>query len=150
MEIRICDSVKQPGWLEMRTALWPDSNEHIHLSEMESQLGYPTRFLNLIAYDHDHLPVGFAEASIRHDYVNGTNSSPVVYLEGIYTKPAARRLGVASQLVEQVIQWGQDLGCTELASDTNLGNSISEKFHKSIGFQETERVIYFRKDIRRG
>ena len=32
----------------------------------------------------DDKPVGFAQCGLRHDYVEGTDSSPVGYLEGIF------------------------------------------------------------------
>lgn len=34
--------------------------------------------------DLDNQPAGFAQCQLRHDYVEGTESSPVGYLEGIY------------------------------------------------------------------
>jgi aminoglycoside 6'-N-acetyltransferase I len=37
------------------------------------------------------------------------------------------------------------MGCSEFASDTLLDNVESHKFHAALGFQETERVVYFRK-----
>jgi len=35
--------------------------------------------------------VRFVEASTRVDYVNGTRSSPVAFLEGLYVAPKSRR-----------------------------------------------------------
>lgn len=32
----------------------------------------------------DNMPIGFAQCGLRHDYVEGTESSPVGYLEGIF------------------------------------------------------------------
>jgi len=42
---------------------------------------------------------GLAEAAIRTDYVNGTVSTPVAFLEGLYVRPEARRRGAAAELV---------------------------------------------------
>ena len=36
-----------------------------------------------LLYENDK-PVGFAQCQLRHDYVEGTETSPVGYLEGIY------------------------------------------------------------------
>ena len=36
-------------------------------------------------------------------------------------------------------------GCREFASDAALGNELSHAVHRSLGFRETERVVYFRK-----
>jgi len=33
------------------------------------------------------LPIGFVEASLRSEYVNGTSTSPVAFLKGLYVVP---------------------------------------------------------------
>jgi aminoglycoside 6'-N-acetyltransferase I len=90
---------------------------------------------------------GFVEAALRMDYVNGCVSSPVVFLEGIYVEPWARRQGAARSLVEAVETWGRTQGCSEFASDALLENSDSHSMHRGLGFEETERVVYFRKSL---
>ena len=44
-------------------------------------------------------PVGFAQCQLRRDYVEGTRSSPVGYLEGIFVLPAYRNQGRARALL---------------------------------------------------
>ena len=92
--------------------------------------------------------LGFVEASKRADYVNGTSSSPVAFLEGLYVVPRARCRGVARTLVESVVRWALDQGCTELASDALIDNLTAHTVHRSLGFEETERVVYFRRALR--
>jgi aminoglycoside 6'-N-acetyltransferase I len=87
--------------------------------------------------------VGFVEASKRVDYVNGTNTSPVAFLEGLYVEPATRGNGVARALVGAVEAWAAAEGCTELASDSPLENVVAHAVHRALGFTETERVVYF-------
>ncbi|WP_085655832.1 aminoglycoside 6'-N-acetyltransferase [Pseudomonas sp. B11(2017)] len=145
--IQTCQSSEQPGWLPLRQALWPDAPEHEHRDDIEQQLKAPQRYINFVAYDPQNHPVGLAEASLRSDYVNGTDSSPVVFLEGIYVVPQQRRHGVAARLIEQVAQWGRENGCVEMASDTGLDNLVSQATHKALGFEETERVVYFRRPL---
>jgi aminoglycoside 6'-N-acetyltransferase I len=36
----------------------------------------------------------------------------------------------------------------ELASDADIANAVSHATHRALGFQETERVVYFRKVLR--
>ncbi|NLK04448.1 MAG: GNAT family N-acetyltransferase [Clostridiales bacterium] len=91
--------------------------------------------------------IGFAQASIRFDYVEGSDSSPVVYLEGIYVDENYRRRGVAQVLVKCVEDWGKDMGCSEIASDCVLDNYLSVDFHKGIGFKEANRLVCFIKSI---
>lgn len=145
--IEVCASVEQPGWLVLREALWPHCGRDEHLAEMASFLAHPQRYGQFVAYDASRRPVGFAEASRRSDYVNGTESSPVAFLEGIYVVPEARRKGVAASLVRAVSHWAQCAGCRELASDALLDNCVSHLVHHALGFEETERVVYFRKPL---
>src|SRR5947207_14595043 len=96
--IKACASVEQPGWLELRQALWPHCTREEHLAEMSSFLASPRRYAQFVAYSAGR-PVGLVEAAVRSDYVNGTSSSPVAFLEGIYVVPEARRKRVAASLV---------------------------------------------------
>jgi len=147
IRIEPCQSACQPGWLALRQALWPDSSAQEHLEEIAGLLDDPQRYINLLAYTADGRPAGLAEASLRHDYVNGTEHSPVVFLEGLYVSAEQRRQGIAERLIEAVAQWGRDRGCVEMASDTGLENLLSQTVHKALGFEETERVVYFRKTL---
>jgi aminoglycoside 6'-N-acetyltransferase I len=85
---------------------------------------------------------------LRCPYVNGCETSPVVFLEGIYVEPGARRQGLARRLGEEIEAWGKQAGCTEFASDIRVENRDSHAMHVALGFIETERVIYFRKAVR--
>ena len=89
--------------------------------------------------------IGFAQCQLRHDYVEGTDSSPVGYLEGIFIEKAYRRKGFAKQLLAACENWAKEQGCTEFASDCELGNTESLRFHLSLGFEEANRVICFKK-----
>jgi aminoglycoside 6'-N-acetyltransferase I len=131
----------------MRLALWPDTSEAEHLEEVQLFLADPARFGQFVAVAQDGQALGFAEAAVRSDHVNGTTSSPVAFLEGLYVEPAARRQGIARALVGAVAAWGRDRGCRELASDTDLENLVSQAVHARLGFVETERVVYFRRAL---
>jgi len=133
------------AWLALRSALWQDVSEAEHLAGMADALarGHYVR----LAVAADGAALGFVEASKRMDYVNGTSSSPVAFLEGLYVVPCVRRQGVARTLVESVVKWALDEGCTELASDALLDNRAAHTVHRALGFQETERVVYFRRAL---
>lgn len=95
----------------------------------------------------DNLPVGFAQCGLRTDYVEGTKSSPVGYLEGIFVKEDYRNKGYAKELLDACENWAKDKGCSEFASDCELNNTGSLKFHMAMGFDEANRIICFRKEI---
>ena len=105
------------------------------------------RFADFVAYSSSGEPIGVAEAALRTDYVNGTSSTPVAFLEGIYVLPDARRQGVAAALMQEVERWARESGCRELASDASLENQASHAVHRALGFEETERVLFFRKPL---
>ena len=84
---------------------------------------------------------------MRHDYVEGTSSSPVGYLEGIYVLPDHRHEGVARQLLKECERWAKSKGCSEFASDCELTNTESLQFHLNVGFEEANRIICFTKRI---
>lgn len=92
-------------------------------------------------------PIGFAQCQLRHDYVEGADSSPVAYLEGIFVKAPYRRMGIARQLLSMCEEWARGKGCTELASDCELNNDGSLGFHLNYGFSESNRIICFIKSI---
>ena len=91
--------------------------------------------------------VGFAQCQLRHDYVEGTKSSPVGYLEGIFVKEEHRKKGIAKELLRACENWALEKGCQEFASDCELENQTSLKFHMSVGFEEANRVICFTKKL---
>ena len=105
----------------------------------------PERFGQFIAYAPTYDPQGLVEVALRNDYVNGTKSSPVAFLEGVYVVPAERRRGIARLLMAAAEGWARARGCVEFASDASLADQSSHAMHRAVGFEETERVVYFRK-----
>ena len=91
--------------------------------------------------------IGFAQCGFRHDYVEGTESSPVGYLEGIFVVEAERKHGVARKLLQVCEDYAKEQGATEFASDCELTNTQSLKFHLSVGFEEASRIICFTKKL---
>ncbi len=136
-----------PGWRQMRQALWPETTSEENLRETEAMTKAPSRFFVRIGRSEEGKQAGFVEATIRKDYVNGCLTSPVVFLEGIYVEPWARRKGLARSLVDSVEAWGREQGCLEFASDALLENNDSHSMHCALGFEETERVVCFRKRL---
>ncbi len=134
------------AWVAMRHALWPDYSETELRGGAGAMLVEPAKFDVRIAVI-DGKPVGFSEVALRADYVNGCETSPVAFLEGIYVAPEHRLKGVARALVAEAEAWAKKTGCKEFASDALLENAASHDMHKALGFAETERVVYFKKSI---
>ena len=91
--------------------------------------------------------VGFAQCQLRRDYVEGTETSPVGYLEGIFIKEQYRHHGYAKELLTACEAWVLSKGCREFASDCELDNVGSLQFHLSMGFTEANRIICFTKKL---
>ena len=124
--------------------LWPEHD----IEEMELE------FRELIQMDDAAVflvlegeAVGFAQCQLRRDYVEGTESSPVGYLEGIFVARPCRNRGYARALLAACQDWARARGCTEFASDCELTNSESLAFHLRMGFLEANRIICFTKRL---
>ena len=130
---------------EMALKIWGNYSLDELKLEFEEIVDDPSSIC-LIKYIDD-IPAGFANASLRCDYVEGTESSPVGYLEGIYVKDNYRLNGIGRELVEACEKWSNTKGCVEFASDCELTNTASLNFHLSLDFIEANRIICFKKDI---
>ena len=96
---------------------------------------------------NDNQPIGFAQCQLRHDYVEGCDTSPVGFLEGIYVEAEHRRSGVARALLAASEDWARSVGCSEFASDCELDNHDSLAWHLKSGFAEVNRTIWFAKKL---
>ena len=99
-----------------------------------------------LKYEYD-VPVGFAQCQLRNDYVEGTKTSPVGYLEGIFVKEQCRHKGYAKELLVECEAWAKENGCSEFASDCEINNIDSFHFHQAMNFVEANRIICFTKAL---
>lgn len=130
---------------ELAVRMWDDSSVAELQGEFAASISSGTAVC-FIKYLED-MPIGFAQCGLRNDYVEGTSSSPVGYLEGVFVEEKYRNKGYAKELVLACEQWAKDMGCSEFASDCELTNTVSLDFHLSLGFDEANRIICFRKSI---
>ena len=148
MLIRSATLVDVAGWAALRGALWPDAPHDALRAEAGAMLAQPSGDqVTFVAVDEAGAIHGFVEAALRRDYVNGCETSPVAFLEGIYVRPEHRAAGIGRRLVARVSIWAREQGCSEIASDALIENADSHAFHAAIGFEETERVVYFRQRL---
>jgi len=134
-------------WVNLGMMLFPDSSFdeefdlHRKILAAENHVG--------LLYQKNNQYVGFMYLSIRNDYVNGADTSPVAFVEAIYVLPDYRQQGIGKEFIEYAGKYAKQKGITQLASDCFVDNNLSENFHKSCGFIEKERVICFVKNIER-
>jgi aminoglycoside 6'-N-acetyltransferase I len=146
--IRAATAADVDVWLALRAKLWAATPLDAHRVEVAQQLAEPTRFAALLALGGDGRAIGLAEAALRVDPVNGCLTSPVAFLEGLFVEPSHRRRGTARALCAAVERWALAHGCTELGSDALLENGASHAFHRAVGFTPTERVVFYRKEVK--
>ena len=147
MEVRIVRcTTADPRWIACRARLWPEGAPTTHQNEAQRLIGGRTPFGAWLALAEEGV-VGFAEVLLRSDPVNGCETTPVGFLEGLWVEVAYRRRGIARLLIAAAEEWARGLGCRELGSDALIDNIPSHATHIAAGFTETERVVYFRKRL---
>ena len=134
------------AWLSLRTTLWPETDEPQHRKEMAMMLSDADRFEVFVCQNAQGELLGFAEVSLR-SWAEGCESSPVGYLEGWFVAPHARNQGIGGRLVAAAEGWARSRGCSEMASDTELENPVSEAAHLRLGYQIAAKVTAFRKRL---
>lgn len=143
MEISVMDRARIGDAAKLANRLWDEDAERA--KEFEACLQQQD-FVIFLAYEAA-VPVGFAQCQLRRDYVEGCDTSPVGYLEGIYVDENVRGAGVARALLSQCEAWAKQKGCTEFASDCELDNEASIRFHAKVGFTEQNRIVCFKKTL---
>jgi aminoglycoside 6'-N-acetyltransferase I len=135
----------------LRHALWPESSAEDHANELALILAGKAPgtlpAIIFVAESSDARLLGFLEAGLR-SHADGCNTShPVGYVEGWYVVESNRRLGIGAALVRIAEDWARAQGCTEMASDTQIENLLSQQAHAALGFQIAERSILYRKRL---
>ena len=133
-----------PAIASLAAELWPGHT----VREMEEECGdiLEQGGVFFLAAEEDK-PAAFAQCQLRSDYVEGTDHSPVGYLEGVYVREPFRGRGLARELVQLCEKWARERGCGEFASDCELDNLDSLRFHLRCGFSEANRIICFAKKL---
>ena len=147
MHVRPVQQGDSADWERMRQQLWASpAGEHAAEIELFFKGDRHNPAEVLIAIEEPGRAVGFAELSIR-PYAEGCYSGRVAYLEGWFVEGPARGKGGGAGLVKAAEEWARAQGCTEFASDTEIGNAVSAAAHERLGFEEVNRMICFRKAL---
>jgi len=145
----------QPRDLEqlapLRAALWPESPISEHAQELSAILaGKPPGILPLVIFvaeTSEGILVGFLEAALRSCADGCDPTHPVGYVEGWYVSESHRRSGIGAALLRAAEDWARSQGCREIASDTQITNTLSQRVHESLGFEVAERAVLYRKRL---
>lgn len=146
MQIRTLRRDEREPWLEMRRLLWPEASREELESELDEILDASEESAVLVAARDDGVLAGFVEVALR-EWAEGCTTSPVGYIEAWYVRPEHRRAGVGRALIDAAERWAAARGCTEMGSDTELANSVSQAAHRALGYGECLRLVCFKKRL---
>ena len=133
-------------WLRLRQLLWDESSEDNHKDEMLGIIEHADTQYVAVADSGGGRLVGFLEASIRSQ-VEDCDTDQVGYLEGWFVEESHRQHGIGARLVRSAEDWARRSGCTEMASDAEIGNTVSQRAHEKLGYTETSRLVHLRKEL---
>ncbi|HYE73414.1 MAG TPA: aminoglycoside 6'-N-acetyltransferase [Blastocatellia bacterium] len=142
MNVRFVKPEDHEEWLRMRCALWPEGSREEHASELDDWLAAGNAVF--VSPREEGGLQGFVEVSIRN-YAEGCETNHVGYVEGWYVDEDRRKQGVGRTLIAAAEDWARAQGCTEMASDALLTNTISHQAHERLGYIEQERIVCFKK-----
>jgi aminoglycoside 6'-N-acetyltransferase I len=133
-------------WLRLRQRLWDESSEEDHKAEMVEIIEHSDSQFVAVADTGNGRLAGFLEASIR-SHVEDCETGNVGYLEGWFVEPEYRQRGIGTRLVRAAEDWARARGCTEMASDAEVNNVVSQQAHARLGYAETSRLVHLRKEL---
>ena len=142
--VRRINDEDREEWFRMRKGIWPEAPDEYLRSDMGDILAGEGDAVFMAFVDN--APVGMIEASLR-EYGESCETSPVGYIESWFVYPRFRGKGVAGALAGAAENWARSRGCTEMASDTWLGNEMSIRAHLKLGYFEVERLVHFVKRL---
>jgi len=116
--------------------LWNDIEEKEILSLIEQH--HNDKGAIFLAINNQAEVIGFLNTTIRVDYVEGSDSDRTGYIEGIFVKEAYRKQNVGKELLEEAFGYFKTKKITEVGSDAQVDNALSDSFHKKVGFKEVE------------
>ena len=126
--------------------LWPHASKEDLVKDLT--IAIEKKDQDIYLYNVDGVgSIAFIQVSLRYDYVEGCNNSPVAYIEGIYVSDMYRRKKIGAKLIEVAKKWALKNKCSQIASDCTLDNKTSIEFHKNSGFEEVNKVVCFKQDI---
>lgn len=143
--IRPITEMDVPAWGRMRSTLWPDCPAEENAIEAQKYFSGGDLKQVLVALIGDEY-VGFAEISERN-IADGCDDGPAAYLEGWFVDQRFRKQGIGAALMDAATRWAIEQGYVWMGSDAELTNPDSIAAHSALGFEETGRIVTFRRRV---
>ena len=142
MKIKTVNEQTLSIWASFASQVWRTNGQE--LIEKFRNNKFPYEFLYFSSSEE---PVAWISLSLRYYYVEGYQSGPTAYLEGISIIPDFRSQGIGDKLLSFAISWAKSRGISQLGSDAELDNLLSQKFHIKHGFREVSRTVHYVRDL---
>lgn len=135
----------------LREALWPESSAEEHARELVSLLAEQKNgtmpLVIFVAEAGGGLLVGFLEAGLRSHADGCDPKQPVGFVEGWFVIEGHRGKGVGALLLAAAEDWARSHGCVEMASDTWIDHTLSQRVHEALKFEVVDRCVHYRKAL---
>lgn len=131
--------------------LWPETPADEHSEEIELLLNsgmcgiLPAAIL--VSHDETGELTGFLQVGLRSHADGCDTAQPVGFVEGWFVYEALRNRGIGRELMLWAEEWARNQGCVEMASDTWIDHTTSQKAHEALGFEVVDRCINLRKHL---
>lgn len=135
----------------MCALLWPEASIEEHRQELDPQLNsgmsgtLPAAIF--VSCADDGTLTGFLQAGLRSHADGCDTAHPVGFVEGWFVYESQRGRGVGKALLHAAEDWSRSHGCVEIASDTWIDHTRSQKVHEALGFEVVDRCVHFRKPL---
>lgn len=130
MKIKTVNEQTLSMWASFASQVWRTNEQE--LIEKFRNNKFPYEFLYFSSSEE---LIAWISLSLRHDYVEGCQNGPTAYLEGIFIIPDYRSQGIGDKLLSFAISWAENRGISQLASDVEFDNQLSQNFHVKYGFR---------------
>ena len=135
----------------LRKVLWPESSVQEHKRELASILAGNTPgtlpLAIFVTEAADGTLTGFLEAGLRSHADGCDPRHPVGFVEGWFVSERHRGKGVGAQLLMAAENWARSQGCSEMASDTWIDHTLSQRVHEALGFEVVDRCVHYKKPL---
>lgn len=138
MKIKTVNEQTLSMWASFASQVWRTNEQE--LIEKFRNNKFPYEFLYFSSSEE---PIAWISLSLRHDYVEGCQNGPTAYLEGIFIIPDYRSQGIGDKLLSFAISWAENRGISQLASDVEFDNQLSQNFHVKYVFREVGRTVHY-------
>jgi aminoglycoside 6'-N-acetyltransferase I len=136
---------------KMCALLWPDTSFEEHRHEigllLSSGMSGTLPAAILVSSDDDGALTGFLQTGLRSHADGCDTAHSVGFVEGWFVYESLRGRGIGKALLHAAEDWARSHGCIEMASDTWIDHTLSQKVHEALGFEIVDRCVNFRKRL---